>query len=126
MNWAGVRCFSGWSGVGVSERSCMMFPFLGRTDVDAAGDLRRFWPNDRDDQHAVPQGCVLDLDAIGEKEAALELSRGDAAMQEFPRRILLLAASDDELVVLGDHLELLLREAGNRDRDQIGLVAAGI
>ena len=55
-----------------------------------------------------------DLDAVGQHEAALELARGDAAVQEDPAfGVLGLAAADHELVVLERDREVVLGEAGH-------------
>src|SRR5690606_38272267 len=99
MNCAGVRWRSGLSGRFSSRRCCIcLLPFLGRTDFDAAGDLLRLGPNDRYCQQAVPQRRLLDLNAVREQEAALELPRGDAAMQELTRSLVLLPAAHQKLV----------------------------
>jgi hypothetical protein len=47
----------------------------------------------------------------------LELPGGDAAMQIFPRLVLLLPTADDELILLDRDLDLALREASYRKRD---------
>ena len=66
-----------------------------------------------------------DLNAVSEHEAALELARGDAAMQEDPTfGILGLAAADHELVVLERDREVVLGEPGQRQGDAVGGVAA--
>jgi hypothetical protein len=75
--------------------------------VDAAGDLLRLGPNDRDGQHAVPQRRLMDLNAVSEEEAALELPRGDSAMQELTRPLVPLPAAHEKLVVLGEHLDIV-------------------
>ena len=52
------------------------------------------------------------VDPFGQHEAALELPRGDAAMQEDALGIVLLAAAHHELVVLDRDGEIVEREAG--------------
>ena len=100
-----------------------MFPFLGRTNFNAAGEFFRLWTKHRDDQHAVLEQGILHLNAVSQQEAPLKLPRRDAAMQEFPGRIVLLAATDHELVVFAQDIELVEGKARNRDRDQEALAA---
>src|SRR3569832_1084677 len=118
MNSAGGRCRSGLSKLVCSGLSCMMFPFLGRTNVDPAGELFRLWPNHRDDQHAVPAQGIRHLNAVSQQEAPLKLPRGDAAMQELAVRVVLLPSTHDELVVLLGDLELGKGKTRHRDRNQ--------
>src|SRR3569623_3378241 len=118
MNCAGVRCRSGLSTASCSGLPCMMFPFLGRTYLNLAGELFRLGPNHRDDQHAVLEQGIFDLNAVSQKEAPLKLPGGDTAMQELPAGIILLPASDDELIVFPHQVELTERESRDRARDQ--------
>src|SRR6266436_1181843 len=57
------------------------------------------------------------FDAFGEDKGALELARGDAAVQINPLRIVGLLAADDELVVFDRDPEVAHREAGYREGD---------
>ena len=76
-------------------------------------------------QQPVLQVRARDLDAVGQHEAALELARGDAAVQEDPAlRVVALAAADHQLVVLECDREVVLAEAGHGQRDAVGGVAA--
>src|SRR3954451_22765317 len=99
MNCAGVRCRSGLSKTVSSGLSCMMFPFLGRTYLNVAGEPFDLLPFDRDDQHAVFKCGILHLNAVSQQEAPLKLPRCNAAVQKLPVWIVLLLASDDELIV---------------------------
>src|ERR1700677_4330949 len=57
------------------------------------------------------------LHTLGKQEAALKLPGRDAAMQIFPRLVLLLPATNRELVLLDRDLDLTFREAGYGERD---------
>src|SRR3982751_5891315 len=106
MNWAGVKFRSGLSGAVGSGLSCMMFPFLGRTNVDSARKPLRFWADHADDQHAVLHHGSLYLNAVGQQEAPLKLPGGNAAVQEFTAGIVVLPAAHDQLIVFLGELEL--------------------
>src|SRR5690606_25494280 len=54
--------------------------------------------------------------AVGQHERALQLARCDAPVQELALGVVILAATDDELVFLGRHLEIVFREAGHCER----------
>ena len=68
------------------------------------------------------QVCAQHLHAIGEQEAALELPRGDAAMQILALLVVLLAPADDELVLFHGDVELVAGEArhGQGDAQPLG------
>src|SRR3569833_570507 len=122
MNWAGVRCFSGLAAFhascsGFSGLSCILLS-LRRTDFDDAGDLFGLRAQQGDDQHAVLQFRLFDNNAISEKEVSLKLARCDAAVKILPVRLILLAAPDDQLVVLGNDVELTLGKAGYGNGDE--------
>jgi len=95
-----------------------LFPFLGRTNFDTAGDLLRLWPNDRDDQHAVPQCCSFDHNAVGQEEAPLKLPCGDAPVQELALSVFLLPPAHHQLVILGDDIELGFSKSCDCNRNQ--------
>src|SRR3954468_3528862 len=50
-------------------------------------------------------------------EGALEVARGDAAMDVLPGLVVVLAAADDELVFLNGYIELVAGEPRHRQRD---------
>ena len=58
-----------------------------RRDVDLADDPLRLGPGEIDRQQSVRQVGAQNLHAFGEQEGALELPRGDAAMQVLPRLV---------------------------------------
>src|SRR5262245_23942074 len=108
-------------------------PHPGGRWVGRTGRLRRLWRNaayldgphargrerpvDVDAEQAILEPSAGDLQALGQHEAALELARGDAAMEIDVAGLLRALPADDELIVLDGHLELALREAGDRERD---------
>ena len=77
-------------------------------------------------QEPVLELGALDLDEIGELEYAFERARRNALVQDFAGvlfRLALLFAADRERVFLQFDIELVLAEAGNRDRDAVGVLA---
>src|SRR5215470_9484116 len=66
------------------------------------------------------------IHAVCKHERALELPRGNAAMQVLPSLVVLLASADDELVFLDAHVELVAGEAGHRERDAKTLGKLGV
>src|ERR1700722_10797899 len=77
----------------------------------------RLWANEVDQQQPLREFRAQHLHPVGKQKAALKLPGGDAAMQIFPRLVLLLPATDGELVLLDRDFDLVLREAGYRKRD---------
>src|SRR3954464_7278722 len=67
---------------------------------------------------------------LRQHEGALEVARGDAAMDVLPRLVVLLTAANDELVFLNGYIELVAGEPRYRQRDPkplglaVGTVAA--
>jgi hypothetical protein len=57
------------------------------------------------------------LHPVGKQKAALKLPGGDATMQILTRLVLLLSAADRELIILDRDFDLVLREAGDGERD---------
>ena len=70
-----------------------------------------------DREQPVRQVGGLYLDSLRKHECAAELAGSNAAIEEFARLVLLLLAADGELAVLQRDLELIAREAGDRERD---------
>src|SRR5262249_52223853 len=54
---------------------------------------------------------------VGQHESALELTRGDAAIEIVVLLLVLLASADDKLALLDRHVELIAGEARDRQRD---------
>src|SRR5690606_18102445 len=68
-------------------------------------------------EQAIVERRPRDLDTLCEHEAALELARGDPAVQIDPLLVLLLPAADDQLAIFDLNLQVLPRESGNCQRD---------
>ena len=81
-------------------------------------------------EQAVLERGVLHRDEIGELEGALEGARGDAAIQHLGLVLAVLIggllALDRQGVFLGDDRKLVLREAGNRNGDAVGVLAGAL
>ncbi len=99
---------------------------VARGNIDLPDDSFRLGPDEIDRKKSVGQVGAEDVHALGQKEGALELPGGDAAMQIGALPVVLLAPADHELVFLQRDLELVARETGHRQRDAqaIGLVLA--
>jgi hypothetical protein len=95
----------------------------------ATGNLDRAHPaldlgtDQVDVEEPVIQPRAAHFDAFGEDKGALELARGDAAVQINPLRIVGLLAADDELVVFDRDAEVAHREACYRKRDAQNVLA---
>ena len=82
-------------------------------------------PGEVDVQQAVLERGSGHLDAVGQHEAALELARGDAAVQEGAALgVVGLAAADHQLVVLQGDREVVLGEAGDGEGDPVAALVA--
>src|SRR5262245_19446664 len=80
-------------------------------------DPFRFWPGEVDRQQPVLQVRTQHLHPLRQHEGALEVARGDAAMDVLPGLVVLLAAANDELVFLNGHIELVAGKTRYRQRD---------
>src|SRR5262245_11111601 len=94
-------------------------------DGDAAGlKPLRHVAHQLDMEQAVLDAGALHLDVIGELETALEVARGDAAVQELALLLLgLLGAGDGERLLLDVDAELVLAEAGHRHGNAVLVIA---
>src|SRR5215218_11185093 len=99
------------------EQSGSRSDLVPRGDVDLPDDPLRLGTGEIDRQQPVGQVGAQNLHAFGEQEGALELPRGNAAMQVLPRLVIALAAADDELAFLERDLELVPGEPRDRERD---------
>jgi hypothetical protein len=91
-------------------------------DFDRAHSHLHRRPHQIDMQQAVIEPGAAHFDALGEDERALELPRGDAAVQVDAVVVGLLAA-DDKLVVLDGQLHVAHRKPGNRKGNAQGVFA---
>src|SRR5215218_912153 len=79
-----------------------------------------------DREQPVLQVCVAHLDVVGERKTSLERPVGDAAIDEvgpFLLRLLQLAASDDQHVLLSRDVNLVGLEAGDGELDAVFVLA---
>src|SRR5581483_5183556 len=86
-------------------------------DFHLADQSLRLAPHQIDAEQPVLEVRRLHLDAVRQHERAAELSRGDAAVNVLSRLVVLLSATDDELVVLHHDLELIAPKACHRQGD---------
>src|SRR5471030_2717892 len=70
-----------------------------------------------DQQQPVLQVGALHLHAVRQHEGALELARGDAAVEILPALVVLLSSADHQLTFLDADVELIAGEAGDGKRD---------
>ena len=110
---------------------------LGRFDLQQLagardGDRPRFHrlrnlAHEIDVQESVLHDRALDLDMLGELEAALEAPRGNALIQQgagLLRLVGLLLATDRQNVLFRLDREISFSEAGDREGDTIGILVA--
>src|SRR6266511_5541733 len=86
-------------------------------DADRLHDPLRLRPGQIDRQQPALEVGPQHLHSVREHEGALELARRDAAVEIVPGLVILLPPADDQLVFLQRHVELIAREAGDRQRD---------
>ena len=86
-------------------------------DPDALDDPFRRRPGEIDREQSVLQVRAQHLHSVREHEGALELARRDAAVEILPGLVVLLPSANDELALLDRDVELIAREAGDRQRD---------
>jgi len=92
-------------------------PSLVVPDGDRLDHTFRFRACEIDRQQTVLQVRSQHLNAFGQYKGPLELARRDAAVEVLPSLVVLLPAADHQLAFLDRDVELLAREAGNRQRD---------
>src|SRR5688500_13691288 len=102
---------------GSKRSSPLLVPLFVLIDSNCLNDLFRFRPCKVDRQQPVFQIRAQHLHPLRQHEGALEVARGDAAMDVLPDLVVLLAAADDELVFLNGYIELITGKARHRQRD---------
>src|ERR1700732_1267885 len=114
-----------------SKRSSpLLVPLFVLIDSYCLNDLLRLRPGQIDRQQPVFQVRAQYLHPLRQHEGALEVARGDAAMDVLPGLVVLLAAPDHELVFLNSYIELVAGKSRHRQRDPqafglaVGTVAA--
>src|SRR3954471_13469396 len=86
-------------------------------DSNCLNDPFRLRPGKVDRQQPVLQIRAQHVHPLRQHEGALEVARGDAAMDVLPGLVVLLAAPDHELVFLNGHIELVTGKTRHRERD---------
>src|SRR5437868_14810520 len=87
--------------------SPLLVPLFVFIDSDCLNDLFRLRPGEVDRQQPVSQIRAQHTHPLCQHERALEVARGDAAMDVLPGLVLLLAATAHEVVFLNAHSELV-------------------
>ena len=86
-------------------------------DSNCLNDLLRLGPGQIDRQQPVFQVRAQHLHPLSQHEGALEVARGDAAMDVLPGLVVLLPAADHELIFLNGYIELVAGKTRHRQRD---------
>lgn len=86
-------------------------------DLDFARGAFRFQLFHVDVKQAGIKISAENFDVVGKDEAALELPRGDSAVQVDALRIILLPAADRQLVLFDFDIEIVHGETGDGQRD---------
>src|SRR6188474_2703380 len=102
---------------GSKRSSPLLVPLFVLIDSDCLNDPFRLGPGQVDRQQPVFQVRAQHLHPLRQHEGALEVARGDAAMDVLPGLVVLLAAADHELVFLNGYIELIAGKAGDCERD---------
>src|SRR3954468_20090314 len=90
---------------------------VGRHNVDLSDDPVRLRPGEIDRKQSIGQISAQNLHAVGKEKGTLELTGGDAAMQEVPGLVIDLAPPDNELFFFQGHLKLIPGESCHRESD---------
>src|ERR1700758_1035949 len=110
--------------------SPLQVPLFVFIDRDCLNNLLRLGPGKVDRQQPVLQIRTQHLHPLRQHKGALEVARGNAAMDVLPGLVVLLAAPDHQLVFLNRYIELVAGKSRHRQRDAqalrlaIGAVAA--
>src|SRR6476620_9989965 len=102
---------------GSKRSSPLLVPLFVLIDSNCLNDPFRLWPGEVDRQQPVLQIRAQDMHPLRQHEGALEVARGDAAMDVLPGLVDLLTAPDHELVFLNGYIELIAGKSRNRQRD---------
>src|SRR5579864_4909166 len=105
-----------------------LVPLFVFIDSDCLNDPLRFRPGQVDRQQPVFQIRAQHLHPLRQHEGALEVARGDAAMDVLPGLVVVLAAPNHELVFLNSYIELVTGKTSHRqcDPQAFGLAVAAI
>src|SRR5580704_15260443 len=97
--------------------SPLLVPLFVLIDSDCLNDFLRLGPGQIDRQQPVLQIRTQHMHPLCQHEGALEVARGDAAMDVLPGLVVLLPAPDHELVFLNGYIELVAGKSRHRQRD---------
>src|SRR3954470_20725844 len=113
---------------GSKRSSPLLVPLFVFIDSNCLNDPFRLRPGEIDRQQPVFQVRAQHLHPLRQHEGALEVARGDAAMDVLPGLVVVLAAPDHELVFLNGYIELVAGEPRHRQRDPqpFGLAVAAV
>src|ERR1700761_202101 len=101
----------------LKRSSPLLVPLFVFIDSDCLNDLLRLRPGKIDRQQPVPQIRAQHMHPLCQHEGALEVARGDAAMDVLPGFVVLLSAPNHELVFLNGYIELVAGKSRHRQRD---------
>src|SRR5580698_3976818 len=112
----------------VKRSSPLLVPLFMFIDSNCLNDLFRLRPGKIDGQQPVFQVRAQHLHPLRQHEGALEVARGDAAMNVLPGLVVLLAAPNHELVFLNGYIELVASKTRHcqRDAQPLGLPIAAV
>src|SRR4029450_1474979 len=102
---------------GSKRSSPLLVPLFVLIDSNCLNDPFRLRPGEVDRQQPVLQIRAQHMHPLRQHESALEVARGDAAMDVLPGLVVVRAAPDDELVFLNGHIELVAGKTRHRERD---------
>src|ERR1700722_10709117 len=112
-----------------SKRSSpLLVPLFVLIDSDCLNDLLRLRPGQIDRQQPVFQVRAQHLHPLRQHEGALEVARGDAAMDVLPGLVVLLAAPNHEPVFLYRYIDFVASKTRHCERDAqpLGLPIAAV
>src|SRR5438552_2109704 len=101
----------------VKRSSPLLVPLFMFIDSDCLNDFLRLGAGKLDRQQPVLQIRAQHMHPLRQHKGALEVARGDAAMDVLPGLVVLLATPDHELVFLNGHIELVAGKSRHRQRD---------
>src|SRR3954465_6656290 len=102
---------------GSKRSSPLLVPLFVLIDSNCLNDPFRLWPGEVDRQQSVLQIRTQHQHPLRQHEGALEVARGDAAMDVLPGLVVLLPSANAERVFLHGSIELVAGESGGRQRD---------
>src|SRR6478609_2889423 len=102
---------------GSKRSSPLLVPLFVLIDSNCLNDPFRLRPGEVDRQQPVLQIRPQHQHPLRQHKSALEVARGDAAMDVLPGLVVLLAAPDHELVFLNGYVELVTGKSRYRQRD---------